>query len=184
MIAVRRAVEQLLTRVFRSRVGIALALAVVVVGIIGTTRLVVGAGEPGSGLSNRPEQPITTVHPTTGDDGLIGMRSPTPVTRPGEATPEQVADQFVTAWRGQPGITAERWHAGLRPLTTPTLAEQLADVDPVEVPTGEVAGATTVTARSDAVVEARVPFNTGQLRLELVAPDGRWRVDAVDWEQE
>lgn len=183
MIAVRRAIEQLLTRVFRSRVGIALALAVVVVGIIGTTRLVVGAGEPGSGLSNRPEQPITTVHPTVGDDGLIDERSPTPVTAPGAATPEQVADEFVTAWRGRPGMTAAAWHAGLRPLATPALAEQLAEVDPVEVPTGEVAGTVTVTARSERVVEARVPFDTGRLRLELVAPDGRWRVDAVDWEQ-
>ncbi|WP_018832178.1 hypothetical protein [Salinispora tropica] len=183
MIAVRRAIEQLLTRMFRSRVGVALALGVVVVGVIGTTRLVAGAEEPGSGLSNRPERPITTVHPTVGDDGLIDTRSPTPVTRPGEATPEQITDRFVTAWRGQPGMTAERWHAGLRPLATPALAEQLAGVDPVDVPTGEVADTATVTARSETVVEARVPFDTGRLRLELVAPDGRWRVDAVDWEQ-
>lgn len=183
MIAVRRAIEQLLTRMFRSRVGVALALGVVVVGVIGTTRLVAGAEEPGSGLSNRPERPITMVHPTVGDDGLIDTRSPTPVTRPGEATPEQITDRFVTAWRGQPGMTAERWHAGLRPLATPALAEQLAGVDPVDVPTGEVADTATVTARSETVVEARVPFDTGRLRLELVAPDGRWRVDAVDWEQ-
>lgn len=183
MIAVRRAIEQLLTRMFRSRVGVALALGVVVVGVIGTTRLVAGAEEPGSGLSNRPERPITTVHPTVGDDGLIDTRSPTPVTRPGEATPEQITDRFVTAWRGQPGMTAERWHAGLRPLATPALAEQLAGVDPADVPTGEVADTATVTARSETVVEARVPFDTGRLRLELVAPDGRWRVDAVDWEQ-
>ncbi|WP_027659780.1 hypothetical protein [Salinispora fenicalii] len=183
MIAVRRTIEQFLTRVLRSRVGIALALAVVVFGIIGTTRLVAGAEEPGNGLSNRPEQPITTVHPTVGDDGLIDTRSPTPVTRPGAAAPEQVAAQFVTAWRGEPGMTAERWHAGLRPLATPVLAEQLVDVDPADVPTGEVAGTPTVRARSETVVEARVPFDTGQLRLELVAPDGQWRVDAVDWEQ-
>ncbi|WP_018585719.1 hypothetical protein [Salinispora arenicola] len=184
MIVVRRAVEHLFTRVLRSRLGIALVLAVVVFGVIGTTRLVTGPVQLDSGLSNRPEQPITTVDPTAGDDGLIATGAATPVTRPGDPTPEQITERFVVAWRGQPGMTAQRWLAGLRPLATPALAEQLTGVDPVGVPSGQVVGAAVVTARSETVVEARVPFDTGRLRLELVAPDGRWLVDAVDWERE
>ena len=184
MIAVRRAVESLFTRVLRSRLGIALALAVVVFGIIGTARLVAGPPDPGAGLSNRPDRPITTVPPTAGDDGVIATGAPTPVTRPGELTPQQTAQRFVTAWRGQPGTTPEQWHAGLRPLATPALAEQLVGADPADVPPGQVTGEPTVEPRSEAVVEVRVPFDTGRLRLELVAPDGRWLVDAIDWEQQ
>ncbi|MEW2385626.1 hypothetical protein AB0873_26540 [Micromonospora sp. NPDC047707] len=181
----RRAVESLLTRVLRSRIGIALALAVVVFGVIGAARLVAGPPDPGVGLSNRPDRPITTVPPTAGDDGAIATGAPpTPVTRAGELTPEQATDRFVAAWRGRPGLTADQWHAGLRPLSTPTLTEKLAGADPAGVPVGRVAGEPAVQPRSETFVEVLVPFDTGRLRLELVAPDGRWLVDAVDWEQE
>ncbi|MER7459669.1 hypothetical protein [Micromonospora sp. NPDC126480] len=184
MIAVRRAIESVFTRVLRSRLGIALALAVVVFGIIGTARLVAGPPDPGAGLSNRPDRPITTVPPTAGDDGAIATDPPTPVTRPGELTPRQTAERFVTAWHGRPGLTPEQWRAGLRPLTTPTLAEQLVGAGPADVPAGQVTGDPTVEPRAETVVEVRVPFDTGRLRLELVASDGRWLVDTIDWEQQ
>ncbi|NJP34078.1 hypothetical protein [Micromonospora thermarum] len=181
----RRAVESLLTRVLRSRIGIALALAVVVFGIIGAARLVGGSPDPGVGLSNRPDRPITTVPPTAGDDGAIATGAPpAPVTRAGELTPEQATDRFVAAWRGRPGLTADQWHADLRPLSTPALTEKLAGADPAGVPVGQVAGDPTVQPRSETFIEVLVPFDTGRLRLELVAADGRWLVDAVDWEQE
>ncbi len=183
MIAVRRAIESLFTRVLRSRLGIALVLAVVVFGIIGTARLVAGPPDPTAGLSNRPDRPITTVAPNAGDDGAIATDPPTPVTRPGELTPQQTADRFVGAWRARPGTTPEQWQAGLSPLITPALAEQLVGADPADVPAGQVAGDTRVEPHSETVVEVRVPFDTGRLRLELVAPDGRWLVDAIDWEQ-
>ncbi|PZF97886.1 hypothetical protein [Micromonospora deserti] len=185
MSAVRRAVEFLVTRLLRSRLGIALALAVVVFGVIGAARLVAGPGDPAAGLSNRPSQPITTVDPTAGDDGAISTAAPPlPVTRAGELTPEQTADRFVTAWLGEPGMTAEQWHAGLRPLSTPALVEKLAGADPAGVPAAQMSQAATLRPRSETFVEVLVPFDTGRLRLELVAPDGRWLVDAVDWEQE
>ncbi|MGK5743236.1 hypothetical protein [Micromonospora sp. URMC 103] len=180
----RRALEFLLTRVLRSRLGIALALAVVVFGIVGAARLVAGPGDPTFGLSNRPDEPITTVDPTTGDDGVIATPSPpAPITRPGDPTPEQVAERFVTAWLGDPGMSAEQWHAGLRPLSTPELTEKLTGAEPADVPARRVVDEATVRPRAETFVEVLVPLDTGQLRLELVAPDGRWLVDAVDWEQ-
>ncbi|BCJ59833.1 hypothetical protein Jiend_32550 [Micromonospora endophytica] len=51
------------------------------------------------------------------------------------------------------------------------------------MPAGEMTDEVTVQARSENFVEALIPLDTGRLRLELVAPDGRWLVDAVDWEQ-
>ncbi|MER7891880.1 hypothetical protein ABTX15_18850 [Micromonospora sp. NPDC094482] len=184
MMAVRRALEFLFTRVLRSRLGIAIALAVVVFGIIGAARLVAGSGDPALGLSNRPSQPITTVEPDAGDDGVIGSDTPaSPTTRPGARTPEQTADRFVAAWLGRPGMTAEQWHEGMRPLSTPNLVEKLAGADPTGVPAGQVTEKATLLPRTESFVEALVPLDTGRLRLELVAPDGQWFVDAVDWEQ-
>ncbi|GIJ28210.1 hypothetical protein Vqi01_33720 [Micromonospora qiuiae] len=184
MTAVRRGIEFLLTRVLRSRIGLAAGIAVLVLGVVGAARLVAGRGDPTAGLSNRPTQPITTVDPTAGDDGALSTTStPSPVTRPGEATPEQVAERFATAWLGRPGLTAEDWHAGLSSFSTATLSDKLTGADPGGVPASEVTDEVVVQARSEVFVEVLIPLDTGQLRLELVAPDGRWLVDAVDWEQ-
>ncbi|MEV1329559.1 hypothetical protein AB0J20_08270 [Micromonospora costi] len=185
MSPMRRALEFLVTRVLRSRLGIALALAVVVFGIVGAARLVAGPVDPTFGLSQRPSEPITTVDPTTGDDGVISAPpAPSPVTRPGALTPEKTAERFVTAWLGGPGVTAEQWHAGLRPLSTPELTEKLAGADPAEVPARRMVEPPTLRPRVETFVEVVVPLDSGRLRLELVAPDGRWLVDAVDWEQQ
>ncbi|RIV31623.1 hypothetical protein [Micromonospora radicis] len=184
MTAVRRAIEFLLTRLLRSRLGVAVGIAVLVLGVVGAARLVAGPEDPTVGLSNRPAEPITTVHPTTGDDGAISTTTtPSPVTRAGEATPEQVAERFVAAWLGRPGQTAESWRDELRPLSTDALVDKLAGADPVSVPASEVTDEVSVRPRSETFVEALIALDTGRLRLELVAPDGRWLVDAVDWER-
>ncbi|MEU4713822.1 hypothetical protein AB0F73_09255 [Micromonospora purpureochromogenes] len=181
----RRGIEFLVTRVLRSRIGIALAIAVLVFGVIGTARLVSGPADSTSGLSSRPREPITTVEPETGDDGIIGTPLPqSPETRPGELTPEQTADRFTSAWLGGPATTTEKWQANLRPLSTVSLTEKLTGVDPTEVPAVRVIGEPTVRPRTEAFVEVLIPLDAGRLRLELVAPDGRWLVDAVDWERE
>jgi hypothetical protein len=181
----RRALEFVVTRVLRSRLGVALALTVVVFGIIGAAQLISGPGNPTLGLSNRPSQPITTVEPTAGDDGLVGTDTPpTPVTRPGALTPEQTADRFVTAWLGEPGMTAEQWHKNMRPLSTAALTEKLAGAEPAGVPAEQATDEVTLRPRTETFVEVLVPLDSGRLRLELVAPEGQWLVDAVDWEQE
>ncbi|SCL14747.1 hypothetical protein GA0070624_0512 [Micromonospora rhizosphaerae] len=181
----RRGVEFLVTRVLRSRLGIAVAIAIVVFGVIGAARLVSGQSDPASGLSSRPREPITTVDPEAGDDGVLATAAPpSPKTRPGEPTPEQAAGRFTTAWLAGPGSTGDEWHGRLRPLSTSALTEKLTGADPESVPARRMTGQVTLRPRTASFVEALIPLDNGRLRLELVAPDGRWLVDAVDWERQ
>lgn len=184
MRAVRRAIEFLFTRVLRSRLGVALGIAILVLGIIGAGRLVSGPANQDAGLSNRPTRPITTVDPTSGDDGVISQAAPpSPVTRPGTPTPEKIVDRFVGAWLGGKGMTSDEWLSSIRPLATPLLIEKLNGADPTSVPAERTTGPSTLRPRTESFVEAVVPLDTGRLRLELVASDGRWLVDVVDWER-
>ncbi|MFI2710343.1 hypothetical protein ACH495_09465 [Micromonospora sp. NPDC018662] len=181
----RRALEFLFSRVLRSRLGIALVIAVLVFGVIGTARLVSGAGDGGVGVAVRPTQPISTVDPEAGEDGVLSSppAAVAPRTRPGEPTPEQVAGRFTTAWLAGPGSTGAAWQARLRPLSTPALVEKMAGADPETVPARRTTGPPTLRPRTESFVEASIPLDNGTLRLELVAPDGPWLVDAVDWER-
>lgn len=180
----RRAVEFLVTRVLRSRLGIALIIAVLILGVIGAARLFTATVDPGTGLGNRPSRPITTVDPSFGDDGAILTQPPaTPVTSPGAPTPEQVAERFVAAWLGGRASTGEEWQASLRPYSTASLTEKMAGAEPGGVPAERVVGTPSLRARTEAFVEVLVPLDAGRLRLELVAPKGEWLVDAVDWER-
>ncbi|MEV7984860.1 hypothetical protein [Micromonospora sp. NPDC085948] len=185
MTAMRRALEFLFSRALRSRLGVALVIAVLVFGVIGAARLVSGPPGPADGLSNRPDRPITTVDPTAGDDGVMSTEAPpSPVTPAGARTPEQTADRFAKAWIGQPGIAADQWQAGLRPLSTAALTEKLSGADPGGVPAEEVTGPPEVRARTQTFVEVLLPLDTGRLRLELVVADDGWLVDVLDWERQ
>ncbi|TDB72587.1 hypothetical protein [Micromonospora sp. KC723] len=185
MTAVRRALESLFTRVLRSRVGIAVMIAVLVFAVIGSARLLAGHGGTDIGLTSAPREPITTVQPHEGDDGVIGMPTPqSPKTLPGELTPEQTATRFVTAWLSGSATTGDNWRAELRPLSTPNLMDKLAGTDPAGVPVVRMAAEPIVRPRTETFTEVLVPLDAGRLRLELVAPRGRWLVDAVDWERE
>jgi hypothetical protein len=178
----RRAIEFLFTRALRSRLGIALGICIVVAGVLGTASLISGQGSD-IGLSKRPSEPITTVDPDAGDDGVLGSTSPpSPVRRPGTPAPEQIADRFTAAWLGGRGGSPDEWHATLRPLSTPELTEKLAGADPAGVPARRTTGEASIRPRTERFVEVLVPLDSGRLRLELVAPDGAWLVDAVDWE--
>ncbi|MBM0233113.1 hypothetical protein JNW91_15325 [Micromonospora sp. STR1_7] len=184
MTAMRRALEFLFTRALRSRLGVALLIAVLIFGVIGAARLVSGAADPADGLSSRPNQPVSTVDPTAGADGVLSTEvPPSPVTRPGARTPEQTAERFAAAWLGRPGMTAEEWQAGMRPLSTLALTEKLNGAEPATVPAEKVTGSPTMRERTETFVEMLLPLDAGQLRLELVASDGAWLVDVVDWER-
>ncbi|WP_370517867.1 hypothetical protein [Micromonospora sp. MP36] len=181
----RRALEFLVTRVLRSRLGIALVIAALVFGVIGVARLVSGPVDRTVGLSNRPREPISTADPEAGDDGVLASSTaPSPKTRPGELTPEQTAGRFTTAWLTGPGSSGEDWQGRLRPLSTAALTEKLTGADPESVPARRMAGQVTLRPRTESFVEAIVPLDNGRLRLELVASDGRWLVDVVDWERQ
>ncbi|MFI5835281.1 hypothetical protein ACIA5A_16565 [Micromonospora sp. NPDC051300] len=185
MTPVRRAVEFLFTRVLRSRLGVALVIAVLIFGVIGAARLVSGPGDPGAGVAVRPTQPISTVDPEAGEDGVLSSppAAVAPRTRSGEPTPEQVAERFTTAWLTGPGSSGDAWQARLRPLSTPALVEKMSGADPETVPARRPTGPPTLRPRTESFVEASIPLDSGTLRLDLVAEDGPWLVDAVDWER-
>ncbi|WP_091610725.1 hypothetical protein [Micromonospora mirobrigensis] len=184
MTVMRRALEFLFTRALRSRIGVALGIAVVVFGIIGAARLVSGPDQSATGLTTRPREPITTVDPHTGDDGAnLTPEPPSPRTRAGALTPERTAERFAAAWLGG-GPDAKRWQDAMRPFSTPTLIEQLRGANPAGVPATQVTGEPTLQPRTETITEVTLPLDFGRLRLTLVSPDGRWLVDTVDWERE
>ena len=114
--------------------------------------------------------------------GTRGLSRP-PRTSPGAPAPVAVARSFATAWLDHRDVTAEQWHAGLRPLATTELAEKLTGVDPVAVPADRITGDPVVVPRNDSLVEVVIPVDSGELRLGLVALEGRWRIDTVDWQR-
>ncbi|MEU8375552.1 hypothetical protein AB0C22_20820 [Micromonospora sp. NPDC048894] len=175
--------EFLVTRAFRSRIGIALMIAVSVLVVIGAARLVAGPGEFNTGL-NRPREPITTVDPDEGDDGVLEAPSPEPPSvAPGQLTPAQTATRFAAAWLDHTTSEADQWRSRLNAISTPALMEKLTGVGPDDAPRARVVGEPAVRPRNAAFAEVVIPLDAGALRLELVAPDGRWLVDTVDWER-
>lgn len=182
---VRRALEFLITRVLRSRLGVAVALAVVILGIVATARLLAGPDADDPGLTTEAPPPVTTVDPSVGDDGVFGVEPPPSPTAPaGTPPPATVARKFATAWLAHQGVTAEQWHAGLRPYATEALLEKLAGVDPTEVPADRLTGEPVLVPQAEGLVEVSLPVDSGELRLELVAADGgRWLTDTVDWKR-
>lgn len=184
MSGVRRTVELIVGRVLRSRLGVAALLAVVVVGVLSSARLVARPGDDSSVVVGAPDRPITTVDPTTGDDGLVSPKPPAePVTRPGTAKPLAVARAFASAWLRHRDVTAQEWHEGLLPHATERLTEQLEGADPAGVPADRITGDLELIPRGGKYVEVAVPVDSGRLILRLIAPEGRWLVDGVDWER-
>lgn len=166
-----------------TRRRIALLLAAGVLGVVGTARLL-GPDDHAAdrGLGSDSAVPVS---PDAGDDGEAGTPAPPAlVTSPGAPPPEQVADAFVSAWIDHRDIDPATWFARLRPYLTPSLAEQLAGADPASVPADRVTGATRLVPRAASLAEVTVPIDAGLLRLRLVATDGRWLVDSVDWERQ
>lgn len=181
----RRAIEQLLTRMLRSRVGLALVIALLVLGVVGTARLVVEADAGESAPLGTPAGPIVTREPQPHDDdgALATGPPPSPVTSAGQPTPAKVAERFAAAWLNPDESAAAQWREKLQPLSTEELSAKLAATDPAAVPAARITGAPVVIPRAANFVEARIPMDTGTLRLELVSVDGGWQVDAIDWER-
>jgi hypothetical protein len=119
------------------------------------------------------------VDPAAGNDGAISTAPPpSPVTSKCARTPEQTADRFTAAWLGGRGMTGEEWLGTLRPLSTETLAEKLAGVDPVEVPAERVVGPLppTATASFVEVLVRSTPAGSGWnwSPRRTVAGDADW----------
>ena len=162
------------------RYGVSLGLILLVVVIVVIARL---GGHVGSSL-------VTTgggggVLPTASglpDDGGVDSSAPVPPsTSPGAATPQTVATDFTTAWLHHIGVSGAAWLKAVDRYATERLVGQLADADPQTVPANRITGPLAVTDHSASWVEVAVPTDAGTLTLSLLADQGRWQVDAVDW---
>jgi hypothetical protein len=176
--------ERSLTGLFRSRWGVALVIAVLVLAIVGIGRIF-SDGTAAAPITDRVSiGPTASIDPSHDDDGVIvdDDPPPSPTTSPGSAEPEAVAYAFAAAWVDHKNVSAKAWHNGLVPNATKDLADELNGVDPADVPADKVAGRPTLVPIGDGLVNAVVTVDSGKLTLQLVAPDGRWLVDDVDWE--
>lgn len=169
-------------RILFSRYGIGVLLAVVVLGIVGAARLFAG---PDTGSRNPGGTGVvTTVNPTAGDDGEVSPPPlETPAISPGTAPPDKVASAFAAAWLDHTGVSSAKWLDRLRPHATAKLIADLEGVDPVGVPAERSTGPMELVTRGETVIEASMPVDSGTLRLRLIAVDGRWFVDGVDWDR-
>ncbi|MEV6306289.1 hypothetical protein AB0M02_43245 [Actinoplanes sp. NPDC051861] len=174
-------VERGLTGIFRSRWGVALVLALIVLFVVGLGRLF-SDGSPTPSLGAGSPAPAISVDPSEDDSIISPEPPPTPKTSPGRAEPEQVAYAFASAWVDHVDITSKKWLDRLLPNTTEQLSDQLRGVDPAGVPANRVIGKPELVAINDSMVNAIVTMDAGKLSLRLVAPEGTWLVDGIDWE--
>jgi hypothetical protein len=179
-----RLLERSLTGLFRSRWGVALVIAVLVLAIVGVGRIFSDSTAAGPITEEVPPAPTATIDPSHDDDGVIADDEPppSPTTSPGSAEPEAVAYAFAAAWVDHKNVSAKTWHNGLVPNATQDLAAELDGVDPADVPADSVVGRPALEPIGDGLVNAVVTVNSGKLTLQLVAPEGRWLVNDVDWE--
>lgn len=176
-----RTLERGLTGLFRSRWGVALVIAVLVLAVVGIGRLFSG-GEPGRApLGATSPAPALSVNPDDEDSVISPAPPPSPTTSPGTAQPEAVAYAFAAAWADHEGVSAEAWHDRLRPNATKNLADELDGTDPADVPASRVEGRPELVPVGEGLVDAIVTVDSGKLTLRLVSPEGRWLVDGIDW---
>lgn len=171
-------------RLLGTRYGIALVLALVVLGIVGVIRGFAGSRPPPPAGLGAGATSTASFDPYAGDDSVVSpVAPPPPVTSPGAATPDIVATKFATAWLHHTGVTMQQWWSGLKPYATEALLAKLKDTDPAGVPAERITGPAQVQNRDVSFVDVAIPLNSGLLRLRLLATNGRWLVDGVDWER-
>jgi hypothetical protein len=128
-----------LNRIFRSRWGVALVLALVVLAVVGIGRLF-SDGPSKPVLSSGPPAPVISVDPSDEDGVVASEPPPSPATFRGRAEPEAVAYAFASAWVDHKHISATAWRDQLLPNATAKLADKLRGVDPAGVPADRVTG--------------------------------------------
>jgi hypothetical protein len=180
----QRAFQTLVRTILRSRWAAAAALMVLIVAIVALARLLSGPAPNRTLDAGNQPAPTISVDPL-GDDSVISPEPPpSPTSLPGTPPPAAVAYAFAADWADTAGVAAKEWRDRLRPHTTEKLAAELADTDPTGMPVERVTGEPTVVALSEGVVEARVKTTNGELRLQLIAPEKRWLVDAINWQRQ
>lgn len=176
-----RFLERGLTGIFRSRWGVALVLAVLVFAVVGIGRLFASGGADSPVVGSGSPAPTLSVNPDDDDSVVSPGPPPLPTTSPGTAKPEAVAYAFASAWADHTNVSAKTWHDRLVPNATKDLSEQLAGTDPEDVPASRVVGRPELVPVGDGLVDAIVRVDSGRLKLRLVAPEGRWLVNEIDW---
>lgn len=178
-----RIVELGLNRIFRSRWGVALVIVAIVVAVVGIGRLLSDGNTNTPSLGAVSPAPLVSIDPKDDDSVIDSGPPPSPSTSPGKAQPEAVAYAFASAWANHQNVTPKTWRDRLLPNATKNLANELNGVDPAGVPADRVLGRPSLIPVSDTVVNAVVTMDSGKLNLRLVAPDGHWLVDGIDWDQ-
>ena len=176
-------------RLLGTRYGIAVALIVIVFGIVGVGRVMTNgrsAEQVGPKVDPLPT-PIasTSSNVESGDDALIepGNANVSPSLSAGTPSVSTVANRFIEAWLKHSGVGGDQWRMSLSSNATPDLMIKLQDTDPGSVPADTVTGDITITDQGGSVWSAKIPVNGGTVTLRLVAAHGRWQVDGIDWEQ-
>jgi len=172
-------------RLLGTRYGIALLLTLLILSGVAVLKAVNGS-YPRAPLAGPAAEPtnrgIDSSSAAASDDSVQTDDSPPPpVTSPGAAPPADVAANFARAWLKHDGVSGDQWRAGLQKYATKSLLEKLQDTDPAGVPARQMTGPVTFEQQETAVVVAVIPLDSGTLRLTVVATDGRWLVDGVDW---
>ena len=163
------------------RYGISIGLIVVVAGIVVVARFV--GGSAGAMPYPRLSDTLPSLD-ALGDDGVEDNNEPTdgPTEFGDDSVVLNEASAFVGAWV-RSDLPAAEWLAGLRPHATEDLIEQLADVDPQEVPAYATAGEPEIRSRSATYADVIVPIATHDaLALGLVNSGAGWLVASVDRE--
>jgi hypothetical protein len=180
---VPRFVELGLNRIFRSRWGVALVIAVLVLAVVGVGRLLSGGSNMASPVvSVGSPAPAISANPSDDDSIISAEPPPSPTANPGMAEPEAVAYAFAAAWVDHKNVSAKTWHDGILPNATKSLSDELNNVDPADVPASKVVGRPSLVPVGTGLVSAVVTTDSGKLTLRLVAPDKHWLVDGIDWE--
>jgi hypothetical protein len=177
-----RTLELSLNRIFRSRWGIGAIILIIVLAVVGLGRVFSNGDSAAPVLTNPSPAPAISADPSDDDSVLGSDPPPTPKTSPGRAQPEAVAYAFASAWVAHKNVTAKTWRDNLLPNTTTHLAGELSGVDPAGVPADRVIGRPSLDPISSTVVNAIVTMDSGKLSLRLIAPDGHWLVDGIDWD--
>jgi hypothetical protein len=178
-----RFLEHGLNGIFRSRWGVALVIAVLVLAVVGLGRLFSDGSDTSSPVVNAGSPaPVLSADPNDDDSEISAEPAPEPTANPGMAEPEAVAYAFASAWVDHKNVSAKHWHDGIVPNSTKNLSDELNDVDPADVPASQVVGRPSLVPVGDGLVSAVVTTDAGKLTLRLVAPDRHWLVDGIDWE--
>jgi hypothetical protein len=171
-----------LPRIFPGRYILAFLLVIGIGIVVFLGRALGGQGGLG-GVTAGARSPVPVVGASGAeDDGVETPESPLPPsTRAGAIKPQALATAFLTEWLRHTGVTADQWYARLVPYVTNRLAGELHGADPTGVPASRITGAVTLVEHGTTLVEASVPVDSGTVTLRLLATNGEWFVDGIDW---